>query len=262
LHNDKVMEIVREVELSDKLPDGAEVVNVTPFRVISSDDNHSCDRYLRLTGWTIKAVKYCTHKVVLLGSPDPGWYRFKPACVIPNKLSKEEKPCKDLALLLNRVFISEAIAPLHSQDESLNEKRVLIDKTYSIATHLIKNLIWPALVPSRQILAIIHKKDYLVEYASNTLFCEQLYTQYIAKRLIAERFIVSKYKTSNKLVVTKLNPEINKPLYSWNLGTANAEEIEEFIANKRNRYVIWLEDGVNFTQLVNDIKLTCTLKSI
>jgi hypothetical protein len=73
---------------------------------------------------------------------------------------------------------------------------------------------------------------------------------------------VSKYKTSNKLVVTKLNPEINKPLYSWNLGTANAEEIEEFIANKRNRYVIWLEDGVNFTQLVNDIKLTCTLKSI
>jgi hypothetical protein len=148
--------------------------------------------------------------------------------------------------------VPDVIIPVYGLSEQYKDG-VLFDKTYSIANYLIKHAIWPVLVPSRQILAIVHVFDENPNYVPESV-------PEIGD--IALKFIVSKYKTSDRLIITKLQPSLHSKLKAWNYGNASIIDIENIILGNNNKKAVWLENGVNCDELFNSIKLMCTLNSI
>lgn len=75
-NTEAIMQIKEQVAADDLLPANSKIIATTTLR--AALPNQYANKINHLAKWTIKAVQYKNNRLALLGSPDPGWYRFKP----------------------------------------------------------------------------------------------------------------------------------------------------------------------------------------
>jgi hypothetical protein len=247
--------IKNRVMEDDKLPDGANLILTTEYRSdtkahTTADDIHGPEINSANT-WQARLVLY-KKKLVVLISPDAGLYRFKPVCVTSQLLNKNKAPEWNFVTILDEIIVPFELMPLY-YDPRPYFKVALTDATYQLSSYLITNVIWPSLVPSRQVLAIAHlQPDRLTALVNSN---SGIVTS-------AERLIVSKNKNSNKLVVSKLEPRVSCKLSGWLLGNASYNTVDKVFMDSSTKKVIWLKEGVKYEELLNDIKLSYTLDAL
>jgi hypothetical protein len=249
-----IKNITDYIAKEDQLPAEAKLILTTEYKTKNKKQNNFDDiqgPFIKQANtWQAKLVAYKS-KLVLLISPDAGLYRFKPVCAVPQVIDKNKTPEEDLVTLIDNILLPSPITPAYYKSRNYHEP-LLIDDSYKISTYLIVNVIWPALVPSRKVLAVVHLFPKSLSLCNSITFTGG----------DIERLIVSKYKNSNKLVVSRVVPRTNCKLNGWSSGNASYKRIEDAFLNNACKKVVWLADGVNYDELVNEIKLAYTLNAI
>lgn len=88
-NTEQIIKIKNKVAIDDTLPPNAKVIGT--ITVKATVDTYERVAVRHTIKWTIKAIQYSSNRIALLGSPDPGWYKFKPLMdiEIPSRTSKE-----------------------------------------------------------------------------------------------------------------------------------------------------------------------------
>jgi hypothetical protein len=198
--------------------------------------------------WKIRAVNY-RGRIVILVSPDAGLYRFKPVFSLPRSIDKNnETNTGELARALDMIIVPNEVKPVYIRN--VEDMETLYDPQHTLGSYLIRNVIWPALITSRSITAIVHIQP----------TCSSV--RYISSNYISNnaRLIISQYKTTAKPVINVLNVTTKtKPKY-WLQSAVSLSTALNILTNKDN--VIWSPDKTTLEALISNLKFYSTLQEI
>jgi len=249
--------IKAQVEEDDQMPQRAVLLKEFEYPVeqrneLDSDYNLSGPFIQHSNTWTVRLVYY-KNRLVLLASPDSGYYRFKPIITIPAVFDENFTVTSHMASIFDILVIPLVSQPIYTRNLGKTDL-TLYDNKYKLSMYLLRNHIWPAVIPSRELVAIIQPSDQCQSHHFSEF---RVYTS----RSI--RYMVSRYKNTKKLVVSRLLIKARKKLESWVEGNASNADINNILKdNHKDKNIVWLADGINYDELMDEIKLMYTLKSI
>lgn len=252
-----IAEITNRIAEEDLLPEGATVIQEFDYYNIGRQYK-LIDRYnvhgpfIRdVCNWKVKLVQY-KGRLTIFVSPDAGLYRFKPIYTLQSILDKRTKVTIELSSIMDMLVIPSVARPLSGRNRD-HKFSMLYDPKFQLSTYLINKVIWPILVPSRQIVAIIH-----VTPAS---LCDtiNIFGSYESN---VKRFVISKYKTSTKLAVSDLYVRSNTSIEYWLTGSVKAGMVSEMLMDDRIEKAVWLSPDITYEELIKNLQLTHALNSI
>ncbi len=150
-----LQDIAARVAREDRLPAGVTQVSSDVMRaprIQSIDDN---SRHV----WSVKGVTDGS-RLVMLVSPDAGWIVHRPGASIATIKSKESRVSTELRSIVHggdcEIWLEELALPA-TTCHSLCRLETLHGELTQAAVYVIKDIIWPVLIQSRKLVALVKK---------------------------------------------------------------------------------------------------------
>lgn len=240
----KVKEIKEQVAIADTLPPNVEIIGAVSFDCSVTDDYITQNQ--KYSNWIVKAVKYRKNKIALLGSPDPGWYKFKLLSDITIPSTTTEIIESHVSELLSSAYVNLQVPVTSTPPHVMTTLFLSLRRPKE--TNLIANLV--------KLFVQVHLKD-------KPCLAIIPFTKHVLYRLCAYGgwLIVSRFK-NNKLLVLRLEHiGSRRSLNACISGVPITDKLIEFL--KKPDLEIKIQDpSITKEDLIREIELMNTLNNV